>query len=414
MPKIATTTNATAGRRGERRPVFRASVELEPWEITPFMCFPLLPGETLHNILVDGRFLLNGCVSPLYPWYLDVQIFAVKLSDLDIDFEQILLQSAQAGPSSLVDSAAKPMVGEAVGGISISNLVYKRIVDQFWKTDNVLPNSTINTDLKIAPVKWRGSHATLVEGETEKLMLRPDEITSDELKFDLLDADPTWTDVLRQYGVKVSQGEAGVPERIMWESIAKHPVFVQSDAADTIVTRYQVLWSVREARLTGKGQGIFAKEPMAIMGLVTIRPEIIEGNKRFMQINDLTDRERWWAPPFNTMDAVQNLLQEPGSGITAGHAWVDAAAGTTFINALDYWFMGESFTNMDWNAATPPDAQLAGHNADTPSRTAAPVYENDFVGHEASTRWPVLKSDAFMGGHMTVQTRVRSHLAAIA
>lgn len=410
----AMSSTATSGRRGERRPVFRAALELEPWEITPFCCFPLLPGETLHNVLIDGRFLLNGCVSPLFPWYLDLQMYAVKLSDLDIDFELILKHRGDTGPSGLANSAAAPHLGEAVGGITISGLVYKRICDQFWKTDNVLPNSIVNTDLFIAPVKWRGSSSTHVEGENPDDFLRPDEILTDAMKIDLLDRDPNWDDILRSYGVVRSAVEAGVPERIMWESMAKFPVFVQSDAADTIVTRYQVLWSIREARLTARGQGLFAKEPMAVMGMVTIRPEIIEGNKAFMMINDLTDRERWWVPPFNTMDAVQDILQEPGSGITAGHSWVDAAPGVTQMNMLDYWFMGESFTNMDWKNATPPDAQLAGHLADSPKRSAAPVYEADFIGHEASTLWPVLKSDAFLGGHIQVQTRVKTHLAAIA
>lgn len=414
MVELSThTETATSGKRGERRPVFRSAIEVQPWEITPFFCLPLLPGETLHSVMLDGRFLLNGAVSPLFPWYLDVQIFAVKLRDLDLNFEDILMENTDAGPSSLSDTTASPMVGEALGGVSFSHRVYNEICKRVWTTDNILPNSTVNTDLFIAPVKWRGSHATMVEGDSPDFRLRPHQISSDELKHDLLADQPDWDEVLRSYGVRRSLEEAGMPERIMWESMSKYPVFVQSDAADTIVTRYQVLWSIREARLTGRGQGIYAKEPMAVMGLVTCRPEIIDGNKLYMQINDCVDRERWWVPPFNTMDAVQDMLQEPGSGVTAGHAWTDAAAGTTQLNALDYWFMGESFTNMDWNNATPPDPQLVAHNADTPSRSAVPVYESDFVGHEASTRWPVLKSDAFLGGNLMTKVRVKTHLAAI-
>ncbi len=408
------TGTATSGRRGERRPVFRASVELEPWEITPFCCFPLLPGETLHNILMDGRFVLNGCVSPLFPWYLDIQLFAVNLSDVDVDFEEILLRHAETPPTGIAASANKPLLGQAAGAMNLTGPVYDRICDQFWKTDNVLPNSVVNTDLFIAPVKWRTSSSTLVEGESPSRVFEPDQLQTDEMKRDLLDQDMDWADVLRAYGVKVTSGEAGVPERIMWESIAKYPVFVQSDAADTIVTRYQVLWSIREARLTARGAGIFAKEPMVIMGLVTIRPEVIEGNKAFMFVNDLVDGERWWVPPFNTFDAVQDILQEPGSSITAGHSWTDTAAGVVQLNALDYWFMGESFTNMDWKNASPPDPQLVGHNADSPLRSATPVYETDFIGHEGSAKWPVLKSDAFMGGHLQIQTRIKTHLAAIA
>lgn len=414
MVELSTHATATAGRRGERRPVFRASIEMEPWEITPFCCFPMLPGETLHNVLIDGRFVLNGCVSPLFPWYLDIQLFAVRLSDIDVDFEAILMRDADTVPSDVTASGSLPMLGEAAGGMSVSKQCYDRICNEFWKTDNVLPNSTVNTDLFIAPVKWRTDSSTYVEGESPSHILPPSSIVTPEMAHDLLDLNITWAETLRAYGVKVSTGEAGVPERIMWESIARHPTFVQSDAADTIVTRYQVLWTVREARLTTRGKGIFAKEPMVVMGLATIRPEIIEGNKLFMRVNDLVDQERWWVPPFNTMDAIQDILQEPGSGVTAGHAWVDAGAGVTQYNALDYWFMGESFTNMDWNAASPPSPQLVGHNADSPSRTAAPVYEADFVGHEAASKWPVLKSDAFLGGTVQVQTRIKTHLAAIA
>ncbi len=413
MVEIASTSpTSTTGRRGERRPVFRSAIELQPWEITPFCCFPLLPGETLHNVLVDGRFVLNGCVSPLYPWYLDIQLYAMRLSDIDVDFEEILLRDAET-PISGSTGTDVPLRGMVLGGMDISGVAYDRLANHLWSTEDELKVGVVNTDLFIAPVKWRTSSSTFVEGESAGATLEPDQIVSAKMKQDLIDEENTWARVLESYGVRIPRGEAGVPERIMWESIAKHPVFVQSDSADVIVTRYQVLWTVREARLTAKGQGIYAKEPMVVMGLATIRPELLEGNKRFMVVNDLVDRDRWWVPPFNAMDAVQDILQEPGSSVSSGHGWSDAAGGVTQHNALDYWFMGESFTNMDHTATTPPDPQLAGHVADFPRRSGTPTYSNDFPGQFAQTEWPVLKSDAFMGGNIQVQTRIKTHLAAI-
>ena len=69
------------GRR-LRNPVHNWQVRAKPWVIQPICIAPVLPGETLKNILVQARIVTDPIVNGLVGWWTEQHWFYVKLRDL--------------------------------------------------------------------------------------------------------------------------------------------------------------------------------------------------------------------------------------------------------------------------------------------------------------------------------------------
>ena len=72
------------GRMGRvmRSPRHSFIVEHRPFEITPFFIAPVLPGETLKNLLWQARAVTKPIKQPLVGWWLEYYMFYVKMRDL--------------------------------------------------------------------------------------------------------------------------------------------------------------------------------------------------------------------------------------------------------------------------------------------------------------------------------------------
>lgn len=418
----------TMGKRGIRQPVHRAAKRIFPFEISPFYFQAFLPGETVFDLYLDGRFMVNGLKSQLYPWYLDVQIFKVNLLDLGEEYSSMFLNDTE---TAVDDGYAVGDPGFGVGwsdtatdgGDRFSLKAYEFVVKHAWEIENKEWLSGRNAGLHMAPPKWRDWTSSLVESSTGFGQdIAPADLTAEHFE-DLVEVTDTMAEVLKSYGVRQSKRQ-GVPERVMWESLMRYPVATAPDDPSETLNRFQILWQLRESRLTGSG--MFFDQPGFLIGLVTARPEVIHGNINHFFANDLIDRDRWFVPPFNVLDAPQLVKQDP-----RGAGWTDVGDDLV-ANTLDYWLMGESYTDIDRDGAlyggSADPAQLIANLADTPFTTGAGPYtphsddladDVDFQTAAADTPWGLnnasrlLQSDAWIGGHAIVQTKVKSHLVGL-
>lgn len=73
---------ARTGRK-QRRPSHPFNVKYRPWELTPFLIAPVLPGETMKNLLLQARCVSDPIKNPLIGWHNEYYFFYVKLRDLD-------------------------------------------------------------------------------------------------------------------------------------------------------------------------------------------------------------------------------------------------------------------------------------------------------------------------------------------
>lgn len=77
------------GRRA-RRPQHRFQLRTQPWQIQPMLIAPVLPGETMTNLLVQARVVTDPIQNSLIGWWHEYHFFYVRLSDLD-DFDATIV-----------------------------------------------------------------------------------------------------------------------------------------------------------------------------------------------------------------------------------------------------------------------------------------------------------------------------------
>lgn len=69
-------------QRQMRYPQFPFYVRSAPFVIQPFLYHPVLPGETMKNLLMQARVVTDPINNPLIGWWTEFMFFYVKLSDL--------------------------------------------------------------------------------------------------------------------------------------------------------------------------------------------------------------------------------------------------------------------------------------------------------------------------------------------
>ena len=92
-----------------RNPIHNFQVRAKPWVIQPICIAPVLPGETLKNILVQSRIVTDPVVNGLVGWWTEQHWFYVKLRDLPTAFADAMVQLMITPGSTLtaLNSAAK-------------------------------------------------------------------------------------------------------------------------------------------------------------------------------------------------------------------------------------------------------------------------------------------------------------------
>ena len=91
VSRVLTPINATG--RKSRRPSHPFQLKTRPWQIQPFCIAPVLPGETLKNLLLQSRVVSDPLKHPLIGWWCEYYYFYVKHRDLAgrDDFTEMML-----------------------------------------------------------------------------------------------------------------------------------------------------------------------------------------------------------------------------------------------------------------------------------------------------------------------------------
>jgi hypothetical protein len=93
--------------RVARKPVHTFHLRHYPFAIQPFMIAPVLPGETMKNLLMQSRVVLDPIKNPLIGWWLEYYWFYVKHSDMDArDNLQSLMLDPAFAVSAIQDTTA--------------------------------------------------------------------------------------------------------------------------------------------------------------------------------------------------------------------------------------------------------------------------------------------------------------------
>lgn len=74
-------------KRKPRNPAHPFQLRTKPFQIQPFMLSPVLPGETLTNLVLQSRVVTKPIKHPLVGWWTEYFFFYVKLKDIQAHLE---------------------------------------------------------------------------------------------------------------------------------------------------------------------------------------------------------------------------------------------------------------------------------------------------------------------------------------
>lgn len=86
-PKVRVASAYSGGRRVMRNPAHPFQLRSKPFQIQPFLCAPVLPGETLKNLVCMSRVVTKPLKNPLLGWWCEQYFFYVKLRDIEFHLQ---------------------------------------------------------------------------------------------------------------------------------------------------------------------------------------------------------------------------------------------------------------------------------------------------------------------------------------
>lgn len=380
--------------RVSRRPQHRFYIRHKPWVIQPFLLAPVLPGETLENLLLQSRAITDPITNRVMGWWLEHYVFYVKLRDLtdrdqytqmalDLDWDPVAAGVTSAAavayyhPDTGINWAQECLQrvteeffrdeGEAWDAFTIGGMPIASIGQNSWM-DSILPNSDyITEDLNVD----LDANATIMASEVEEAMRTYQMLQMNDL------ATMSFEEYLQQHGVRRPLSEdSHRPELVRYSRDWQYPS--SSVDADTGSVNSVVSWNVAE-RADKKR---FFSEPGFLFGCTVVRPKVYLkhqfGTGAWAMDNALT-----WLPAM-LMDDPRSSYREITEGTGPLSALTDSsgAPGSYWMDVRDLLVHGDQFCNFSMLGSTAYNAVALPANADGQRRyaTSTADHEDLFVG----------------------------------
>lgn len=348
------TTGAT-GRRN-RRPQHPFQISHRPWQIQPFLIAPVLPGETMKNLLMQARVVTDPVKHPLVGWWIEYYFFYVKHRDLAgrEDFMEMMLNInkdlsayelgadaphyyGKAGQISWVQLCLDRVVEtyfrdeDETAAITIGNLPIARINQQNW-TDSLLNEADFSAPEDVDIVV--GGDDTITAGEIDEAMRNYQWLRANQL------TDMSYEDFLGTYGVRPRPEEFHRPELIRYVREWSYPtnhIDPTNGAPSSALS-----WSIAERADRDR----FFREPGFIFGVTVARPKVYLANQTSTLTGVMRDALAW-LPAILNDDPHTSIRQHPAASEPVG----GAAAGY-YYDLKDLLLYGEQFVSAALGASS--------------------------------------------------------------
>jgi len=303
--------DAPQSKRVIRRPQHQFVLESVPFVIQPFMIAPVLPGETLKNLLIQARVVSDPVKNPLIGWWKEYYFFYVKHRDLyerDDLVEMVLDPSWVTTPvTTSQGGTAAEAINYYAGGANMINwvkLCTRRCVDEYFRDaghdytdvgtqisiggvtmflvqlgqnsflDSVIARGTyvaqdVNVDSADAGTDIQASEVEFAMRQWE--MLRMNQLTQ-----------MNYEDFLATYGIRQAATELHKPELIRYVRDWTYPSNTIDPSSGT--PRSALSWSISERADKDR----FFSEPGFIFGLTCARPKTYRRNQKGAAVEVMT------------------------------------------------------------------------------------------------------------------------------
>lgn len=341
-------------RRIMRRPVHHFNLQTRPYGIYPFMIAPVLPGETMENLLLQARVVTDPVISRLTGWWKEYYFFYVKHRDLDdsASFQSMVLD-AEYDISGLYE-AADVLHYHHANGINWSKKCLKRVTEEFFRNQGETWNNvTIDTNIPAAGfdnLRWLDSltpdsamdpadDPEITVGVDDKI--RASEIEQAMRSWDFYRryylSEMTYEDFLASYGVRVASVEQNKPELIRYVRDWKYPISA-IDPADGSAAN-AVTWNVAERADKNR----FFKEPGFLFGVTIARPKLYFGLQNAGAVSSMHDALSWL--PAVASQFTEGLRSSMKKITTGANGPLSSWTGDYWIDFRDLLLYGDQFVN---------------------------------------------------------------------
>lgn len=360
--KVQLVQEVSKVQRVMRSPKHEFQVRHKPWQIQPFFIAPVLPGETLKNLLVQARVVTDPIKSKLVGWWYEQYYFYVKHRDLmPIMGETITnMHLTGAALTAYKAGAASADFFTYQGGVKWVELCLQRVVEEYFRNEEDgawdahkignLPlasvsreawfNSLIDdTATPPAPNDLQDKEDLTVISEYQEMYNR-----MVQMRF----TDMTFEDWLRQHGVRGVQTaepeSAYRPELVRYIKEWTYPTNTVDPA--TGVPSSAAVWSIQERADKDR----FFKEPGFLFGVCVARPKVYF-SKQTGNAAGALDEARLWLPAVFRDEPYTSIKE-----FTDPTTTVDGPLGATptngyWVDLRDLFIYGDQFRNFDIEAA---------------------------------------------------------------
>lgn len=332
-----------------RRPEHRAFVQFIPQVITPFMAAPVLPGETLKNMLWQSRVITTPVISNVTGWWLEYFYFYVKhrhMANASVLTSMMLDLNTSLG--GFISAANSPQYNETIGDAEFVREAYIAVINEFFRGDGEDSATGALSSLNFARLRLTGWWDSILPDTA--LTTLPGGIADDTIGGAALDqvgelgkALETWRmlremgvvnmeydDWLRSFGVRVAAPQDDRPELLRHTREWQYPANAVSVDATAQRVSSVLSWTTTERADKDR----YFKEPGIILGCVVARPKWYHARQQAGV--GLLGSAMGWLSPFARSQYDQYLPVPGNTGYLAdvrdlyihGDQWTYAARGT--------------------------------------------------------------------------------------
>lgn len=342
-------------RRVKRSPKHTFQIAQKPYAIVPFMIAPVLPHETMDNLLYQRRVVSDPIKQALVGWWFDTAFFYVKHRDLSIrdDLVEMVLDPTKDMSSLYSVSNTKTyhyskdtVTGDAIDFVS---LCLDSVTEHYFRDEGEAVNVVTIDGYPAAKIENNGlldsllldsaMPATPTIGGSNP---QDTEVAMNTWEFMRMQGltEMDYEDFLKSYGVKGQAAEdPHKPELLRYVRSWTYPSNTVNPA-DGVPTS-AVSWSIAE-RADKKR---YFPEPGFIFGVSVARPKVYLANQKGAGVAALDDAFGWLPAIMraNPESALREYASAEGpyGGVAAAH-WVDRR---------DLFIHGDQFCNFATSTA---------------------------------------------------------------
>lgn len=374
-------TPVPLSQRRPRRPVHTFQLEQRPWQIQPFLCAPVIAGETLQNLFLQARVVSDPIKDPLTGWWLEYFIWYVKLRDIEFSqggassggppvvshpwVEQMLLDPTwQFWTSAGYETAARVSTFKAANSIDWVNLCLMRVVETYFRLDGEVPAAgTIGTVLScsIGQDEGQGQGYNWMNSLVDESAVTWDTGFNVDLNADTTittaeidQAMRTWRyqtmagqtslsfqDYLAQFGISIPTDDLHRPELLRFVRQWQYP----SNTVDPVsgAPSSALSWSIAERADKDR----FFSEPGFIFGACIVRPKVYMAKQTDAAVQMLTNSFAWM-PQVMAANPETSWKRFDGGATPTGQMRGPLGGNATngyWVDIKDLYLYGDHFQN---------------------------------------------------------------------